>query len=184
MAKEKSSPVVDENVDKQVRLDEIKVRVAEIEKESVLEGADVAALMAEFKELLNEAAQLSKTTKTKKAGTGAPRSSKLGVLKGLRVTFNPRSTLIDLEGTLIGLAVDGRNGLHILSIQHETGMKFNKKIDGVTLIDPTDEQVAYHEKLISEQEALVEEIKATKEAEKEAEAAEAAEAETNDPDQA
>lgn len=155
--------------EKEVRLVEIKERVTAIEQEVSKEGADVKSLMAEFKELLAEAQELSKKVSVKKKGTGTtPRVGKLGILKNMKVSFNPRNTMIDLIGVITGLAIDNRNGFYILSIQHDTGMKFNKKIDGVTLVEPTEEQTAYHEELIAEQEALVAKVKEAKALEAEA----------------
>lgn len=170
MSKEKEMELTKEQA--MERVEAINERVATIQQD--VEQADDAGkleLMNEFQELMKEASELNKiiNRKTRRTGTGQPRVSRIGVLKDALVEFQPRSTAIDLEGNLIGVSVDRRNGYHIAQIAHSTGMKFTKKIDQVTLLEPTPELESALDKLIQEQEDLVAEVKAAKEAEHQAE---------------
>lgn len=152
---------------KAIRISEIKDEIGEISQAMQLEGSDKVALQERFKALIVELSALNKIGKkatSKKTGTGTsgPRTTKLGALKGALVSFAPRNTAIELEGTVTAIGVDGRNGFHILTITHATGMKFTKKVDAVQLVEPTKEQAEQLEVLVAEQAALVEEVKATK----------------------
>ena len=152
---------------KAARISEIKDEIGEISQAMQLEDSDKAALQERFKALIVELSALNKIgkkTTSKKTGTGTsgPRTTKLGALKGALVSFAPRNTAIELEGTITAIGVDGRNGFHILTITHATGMKFTKKVDAVQLVEPTEEQAAQLEALVAEQAALIGDVKAAK----------------------
>lgn len=142
-------------VDTGVRLQEITSRIAEIQLEMSANPSpeDSAMYLNEFKELMAEAALLSKgTKKAKSSGTGVKRDSKLGALKNAVVKFMPRNTIIELEGELTGVVMDKRNGFFIATVTHATGLKFTKKIDQLTVVNPTPEQQEIFAGLVEAQE--------------------------------
>lgn len=142
-------------VDPSVRLQEITARIAEIQVEMSKNPSpeDSAMYLNEFKDLMAEAATLSKgTKKAKSSGTGVKRESKLGVLKNAVVKFMPRNTVIELEGELTGVVMDKRNGFFIATVTHATGLKFTKKIDQLTVVNPTPEQQEIFASLVEAQE--------------------------------
>ena len=142
-------------VDPSVRLQEITGRIAEIQVEMSKNPSpeDSAMYLNEFKDLMAEAATLSKgTKKAKSSGTGVKRESKLGALKNAVVKFMPRNTVIELEGELTGVVMDKRNGFFIATVTHATGLKFTKKIDQLTVVNPTPEQQEIFASLVEAQE--------------------------------
>ena len=155
MKKEKEESAEAATVDTGVRLQEITSRIAEIQLEMSANPSpeDSAMYLNEFKELMAEAASLSKgTKKARTAGTGVKRESKLGALKNAVVKFMPRNTVIELEGELTGVVMDKRNGFFIATVTHATGLKFTKKIDQLTVVDPTPEQQEIFAGLVKAQE--------------------------------
>ena len=157
----------------------IKQRITEMSVELKQEGADKDALQEEFKNLmkrLNELNKVGKTGTKKKGGKRDVTSTKLGILKDALVSFQPRNTAITLEGNITAIGVDGRNGFHIITITHATGMKFTKKVDAIELVNPTEELSEKLAQLVAEQETAIAEAKEAKKA-KDAEAKKAKDAE-------
>lgn len=142
----------------------IKERITAMSSELKQEGADKDALQEEFKALMKRLNELNKVGKTakRKGGKRDVTSTKLGILKDALVSFQPRNTAITLEGNITAIGVDGRNGFHIVTIVHATGMKFTKKIDAVELVNPTDELSEKLAILAAEQETAIAEAKDAK----------------------